>query len=245
MKKIGVVFLILGCFISNVKAASLCNYEEQVELSKSATNIKMTYEEAEGIRKEGTYYPPEGVDLDTYVAKYDYFKLKFVNINENVYVKLENSTNDEIKYIKYEDTDEGIFVIDWEDLTKVTSFSYTIYSSDETRCPNEELKKGVMTVPMYNRYHGNERCTNYPEHDFCQKYVPFDLSGELFYETMESYVLKENNKKDDNVKDTNKNNITDFIKKNKYTLGIGLSSLIVGGVAAGIILAKRRRSRVI
>ena len=245
MRKIGIVFLILVCFISTVKAASLCSYEKQVELSKSAINVKMSFEEEEGVREPGTYYPPEGVDPETYEAKYDYFKLKIVNLDENVYVKLENSTNKDIKYIKYEDTNEGTFEIDWKDLTKVTTFTYTIYTSDKTYCPNEELKKGYLTVPMYNRYHLNDRCAEYPEHKFCQKYVTYDLSGELFYETLDSYILKENDKKNNEKKEESKSGIIGFVKNHKYTLGIGISILIVVGVAAGVLLAKKRRSKVI
>ncbi len=240
MKKIIAILMLAVLFSwTSVDAASVCSYEKQKELSKVASNVKLTYEEAQGIVDPENYHVPEGEDPETFVVYYDYFKIKILNITESIYVKLENSFNDEVKYIKYEDTDEGIFVIDWNNLKDVTTFNYTIYSSSKTECPDEEIRKGVLTTPMLNENYTNVICLEIPDFSLCQKYITTSISEEQFRKKAEAYLEKEEKKEE-------KEEIKEERKKNNTTiLIISASILIVGGGIAFVIARKKRGSRII
>ncbi len=251
MKKIIAVFLMLVVMLSwtSVDAASLCSYERQVELKKIASAVKLTYEEAQEEADPDTYGPPDNYkgDPEDYVLYNSYFKIKVLNLTEDIYIKIENSVNDDVKYIRYEDTDEGTFTLNWKDISKVTTFTYTIYSSDKTLCANEEYRKGIITLPKYNDKHQNVQCLEVPDFYLCQKYISVEVSNEQFYKQIESYKQSKNgadgNKNDEDIK--NENLMANFIKKNKTALIIGLSVLIVGGGVAIVVVTKKRRSRVI
>lgn len=239
-KNIAVIILaVLFSWIS-VDAASLCSYEKQKELSKLASNVKLTYDEMQGIVDPNEYYVPAGEDPETFEVKYDYFRLKIINITEDIYVKLENSTNEEVKYIEYEDTDEGLFVIDWNDLSKVTTFSFTVYSSTKTECPNEEIRKGVLTIRMLNKNYNNVMCSEMPEHELCQKYTTVDVSESEFRKLASEYLEKKNTKKEKQEQKQEK-----VEKKNKKIIIITASLVIVAGGVTYVIVRKKRGSHVI
>lgn len=242
MKKNMAVLLLAVMFSwTSVDAASLCSYDKQKELTKVASSVKIAYEEAQGELEPGTYNPPEGEDPETYVAYYDYFKIKIINVTDDIYVKLENNANDEIKYIEYKDTNEGAYTIDWKDLTKVTTFTYTVYSSSNTECPNEQLFKRVMTVPKLNENYQNVKCLDYPDHSLCKKYITSDISTAKFNKTMEEYIAKQET---EDKKEKEKN---EKAKQNNKTLIIIVATsiiIVVGGVAI-VVARKKRGSRVI
>ena len=240
-KNIAVLLLAVMFSWTSVDAASLCSYDKQKELTKIASNVKFAYEEAQGELEPGTYGAPEGEDPETYVAYYDYFKIKIINVTDDIYVKLENSVNDEIKYIEYKDTDEGTYTINWEDLSSVATFTYTVYSSSKTECPNEQLYRGVKTIPKFNENYQNVKCLDYPDHSLCKKYITSDISTAKFNEVMEAYVAeqkkadKEENKKNEEKKENNK----------KLIIIVATSIIIVVGGVAIVIARKKRGSRVI
>lgn len=239
-KNIAVLLLAVLFSWTSVDAASLCSYEKQSDITKQATNVKITYEEARGELDPSTYLTPEGEDPDTYVAYYDYFKIKILNITEDIYVKLENSSNDEVKYIEYKDTDEGTFTIDWKDLSQTTTFNYTVYSSSNTDCPNENYRTGVMTTRMLNDNYNNILCTDYPEFYLCQKYISTSVSEEKFNELIKSYIEKNKEEKEEQIKKEEEDK-----KNNKLIIIIATSIIIVGGGVAIVIAKKKRGSRVI
>ena len=240
MKKIMLVLMLAVLFSwTSVDALSVCSYEKQKELSKTASNVKVTFEEAEGIVDPENYHVPEGEDPETFVVYYDYFKIKILNLTETIYIKLENSVNDEVKYIRYEDTNEGSFVLDWKNLKEVTTFNYTIYSSTKTKCPNEEIKKGVLTTPMLNGNYTNVICQEIPDFNLCKKYITADISEEKFRQLAEEYLKKQNEKEEKVEKEKEE-------KKNKSTMLIVTTSIvIVGGGIAFVIARKKRGSRII
>lgn len=251
MKEIKAVILCLAALFNmmNVDAASKCSYEKQVELNKTASGVKMTYEEADGVVDPSEYVPLEGFEDDPNAQlHYTYFKISLVNITEDIYVKVENSITEDVKFIEYKDTTNGTFTFDLNNIGNVTMFKYTIYSSTKTDCSNEILIKGTMTTPMYNRYHTDQKCEKIPDFSMCQKYVMTDFTYEDFRKKVDSYIEKQNKKEDKKEKKENEkflNNITNFIKDNKIWFITGGGVLIVGGVVTSVIVIKKRRSRVI
>ena len=239
-KNIAVILLAVMFSWTSVDAASVCSYEKQKEISKDASNVRITYEEAQGIVDPENYHVHEGEDPETFVVYYDYFKIRILNVTESIYIKLENSSNNDVKYINYEDTDEGTFVIDWKDLKKVTTFNYTIYSSTKTECPNEEIKKGVLTTPMLNGNYANAICVEIPEFNLCQKYITTPISEDKFRELAENY-LEKHKKEEQKDKEEKEEK-----QKNKKTILIVTASiLIVGGGIAFVVARKKRGSRII
>ena len=254
MKKFMAVFLMLVVMLSwtSVNAASLCSYERQVELKKIASAVKMTYEEAQEEADPNSYISkseanPEDADEYEEILYNDYFKLKVLNVTEDIYVKIENSINDDVKYIRYVDTNEGTFTIDWKNLSEVATITYTVYSSDKTECANEELRSGLMTLPRYNDNYRNNMCKQVPDYYLCQKYISVNITTVQFYDNVSAYLEKEKGNDENSDLDNARNSfsISEFIKGNKKILIIGLSVLIVGGGVAVVIVTKKRRSRVI
>ena len=241
-KNIAVLMLAVLFSWTSVDAASVCSYEKQKEISKSAANVKITYEEAKAELDPSTYSYPEGADPETYVAYYEYFKIKILNITEDIYLKLENSSNEEVKYIEYKDTDEGTFTIAWENLEDVTTFSYTIYSSTKTGCPDEEFRKGVMTTPKLNEFYTSELCVDIPDYYLCQKYITTNVSSSKFVELAKAENKK--NKKEEIIEKEKKDKEKET-KNIKNIFFVVTSIIIVGGGIAIVIVSKKRRSRIL
>lgn len=248
MKKLRAVILtfllmLLGMNIADAK--SLCSYEEQVKISSEASSVKLTSEEAQGIVDPSTYVPIEGYENDSsYVKYYNYFKVKILNVTENITIKLENDVNDEVKYISYDDTDEGTYTFDWKTTDKVTTFTYTVLASKSTSCLNEKFNTGVFVLPKYNSFSNSQMCENDPDYYLCQKYVSIDFDYEYFEKTMMARINDKTAAKKEEEK-KNETTILEFIKNNKLQVIIGTSVLIVGGVVTIMIVIKKRRRRVI
>lgn len=249
MKKFMAVFLMLVVMLSwtSVDAASLCSYERQVELKKAASAVKLTYEEAQEEVDPDTYGPPDAPVEGDGILYRNYFKIKILNVTEDIYVKLENSYNEDVKYIRYEDTDEGVFSIDWKNTDEVVTFTYTVFTSNKTECVNEKLNSGMFTIPKYNRYHTAVMCKDIPDYYLCQKYITTNITFESFYENVSYYLEK--NKKEEIYKEEKENEntiktITNFIKDKKIFVVVA-SILFVGGVVTTVIVVKKRRSRVL
>lgn len=253
MKKIMAVFSMLVIILSwtSVSAASLCSNERKVELQKMASAVKLTYEEAQEEADPDSYISideanPETIDEYEEILYNDYFKIKILNLNENLYIKLENSLNDDVKYITYDDTIEGNYTLDWKNLNEVVTFTYTIYSSEKTECMNEKIKSGMLTLPKYNRNYTNTMCEEVPDYYLCQKYISVNVTEEQFYDYIMAYTKKESSSNDNADNNGNADfSIIEFLKENKKILIIGLTVLVVGGGIATVIVIKKRRSRVI
>lgn len=234
MKKI-----LLACFLLflsfNVNA-EVCSYTEKANYSKLASNVKVTYEEYEEDVDPDSYTP--GDSSGDVIPKALYFKIKILNVTDDLYVKLENSVNKETKYITYKDTDEGTYTLDWIDLDNVATLTYTIYASEKTICSGEKLKTGTLTLPRYNQYHDMLVCEDIKDFYLCEKYVAIPDENGYFSKKIEEY--KKTLGKDDNG-DTKPDKEKE--KKNyKKVAIIGISILVVAGGATIYLVENKRRS---
>lgn len=247
MKKFMAVFLMLVVMLSwtSVNAASLCSYERQVELKKIASAVKLTYEEAQEEADPNSYISPESGEQE--ILYVDYFKLKILNISEEIYVKIENSKNDEVKYIRYEDTNEGTFTLDWKDLSEVVTFTYTIYTSEKTECLNEKLFSGIISIPMKNRFYTKAICSEIPEYDLCHKYTTINVDYNKFEESVNAYLEKKLGDEEDEKHDglTFGNKLEKFVNTNKNVLLMCASIIFVVGVVTIVVVIRKRRSKVL
>lgn len=250
MKRFGKMLLfvltILFLQVNVVNAASKCDYNEQVELNNLAADIKVTYEEAEGEIDPSLIIGASGA---TEPATYYYFKVLIYNLPDNLYLKITNDVNDEVKYLHYSNAKDGVIEFDWEDLNKVANFTITVYSSANSSCPNEEYRVIYLTLPRYNEYSARAKCTDKESFYYCQKYITTE--EEIDEKTFEEKLLafeSEEIIKHEQEEEANKNWIDRFIdtiKENKITVGIASTIIVIGGVVAIVIVIKKRRSRLI
>ena len=228
------MILALGCL--KVKAASTCSYKEQAALNKEAANIKATYEE------QTEYYMTQGCNMESCAATEYYFKISVLNLSKNFYIIVKNANDSSMEFLSYSLADNGIVSFNNKNIMETNTYTFTVYSSDETGCPNEKYRTFTLKTPRYNEYSTYVQCEKSPEFEMCQKYVNFDIDYYDFAEKVEEY----NNKK---ITEEQEKNISfiqkvfNFIDNNKKAITIlGVTGfVIVGGVT--IFIIKRRKDR--
>lgn len=250
MKKIGklVLAVLIAVFssVAAVNAASKCSYDEQAELNNAVANIKVSYEEAEGVIPEEEMLPNDSGETGS--ATYNYFKISVYNLTEDFYVKITNDYNAEVKYLYYKDNVSGVVTYDWFDIDRVTNFKLTFYSSNTTSCSNEEYRIANLITPRYNDFSLSSSCIGNEDFYLCQKYT---TEAEMdFTEFSKELELFENDKIDEEGKEveqelTWQDNVVNFIKENKIAIAIISTIIVVGGVVTTVIVIKKRRSRLI
>lgn len=247
MKKKVVVLLagILNLLSCNVVHASVCSYEEQASLNKIAGNVKLVYEE--GLEKvDESLYAPTVETVGEVELYREYFKLIFTNITKDIYVKIMNDYNDEVKYIRYQDTDDGMYTLNWYNLDDVVNFTYEVYSSDETGCRNEKYFTNYLVTPMYNEFSDKIICEGINDFLPCQKYVTVKMDYSEQYKKIVEYVEEQENENSTNEK--NKSwfeKIGDFVKEHKVAFIAGGSILVIAGVAIVVVKIRRKRENVL
>jgi len=251
MKKFGRLLLVLVAVIflqiNVVNAASKCDYAEQVELNNAVANIKVSYEEAiEEIVYEADEFSEFGEDL---VIKSEYFKIIAYNLTEDLYLKITNDYNGEVKYITFNDSESGTAIYEWKNLDKVTDFTIRVYSSNKTNCPNEEYRVMYLTTPKKNTFVDSAQCTGNEDFYLCKKYITEEknIDNATFYSELEKFK-KDNQIKQDALEEENnkswQDNVVNFIKENKITIGIVSTLIVVGGVVTIIVVVKKQRRKI-
>lgn len=245
-----ILFTIISFIILNSTCYAECTNKDKVLLGKIAAQVKVSYEEVEEPYPKGTFLPPEGYegDPEEYVVNKLYFKINAVNITNDVYVKITNNVNSDTKTIKYSDTDNGVYSFNQTDLSKVTTYNYTIYGSIDSSCYDTEIRKGVITLPKFNPVASTMICSTLKDNALCQKYLSADYDYEYIVSSLNKILDKQ--KKGDEKKNIKKNEspikkVTNFINKNKKAVLItGISTATIVGIVI-VILIRRKRSRVL
>lgn len=239
-----VLLIILMLFVPLVNAEE-CSNAEKVSLGKEALSVKINYVEAQKAFKSDEIYPPDGHENDeNYVAYYNYFKINFYNITENISVELENKDTKEKITIDYKDTNEGFFQYDYYDINEVTKFNYTIYASYRTNCSREVLKNGDLNLPAFNPYHEYAKCKLLDNFPLCKKYLNTNITYEKFMTEIDKALEKKENKKNQNTKkeDGFIVAIKKFIEENKTTVLIGsIVFVVIIGIVVVVVIRKKRR----
>ena len=217
--------------------ASTCSNEEQSNLKKSSSNIGTTYKEAQKEIDPSLYFTNEELGEDPEYI--DYFEVIFSDITKDFYIKITNDYNDEIKFIRYQDTNDGIYSFDWENTDKITKFKYEVYSSAETSCPDEKYYTGYIVLPKYNDFSNRVMCEGIDDFPACYKYITSDIDPiEQEKQITEYLKLKEKKKKKKQQKEARK--IGNFIGNHKAII-ITCSIIVTAGVAIAIVCKKRKR----
>lgn len=235
MKKLLIFLGIFFSFTINVNAASLCSYKEQVTLNQKAANVKANYEVATITRQ----FEDAAVDIEV-------FRISIINMTEDFYVEVSNNIDNTKWDFDYDDTDDGIVSFDW-DSEEMTAFTFKVYTSSKTGCPDEVIKTIPLTTPRYNKYSNMAICDDIPEFSLCQRYVTTkEISQEDFLEKVDEYRTGEIDK---NGNELNKNqnvltNVLNFIKEYKWIfVSVLLVCFLIGGYFAVKKIKKIRNQR--
>lgn len=236
MKKILLIFIVLFSFNIHASAASICSYKEQTELNSKAANIKVSYEEKEIIL--------HNEDMDTTKKV---FEISIFNIIEDFYVIVKNNKNNSEMLFRGSDTTDGIAKFTWDDLSEVANFTFQVYTTEKTNCPDERFKTIYLTTPRYNIYYDREICSKLKEFYLCEKYVTFDeVDANEFSIKLKEYQEEiskiDNNKEEDNKTNDKDISLTDNIFKFLDTYKF----IIIGGlliVLAILYVVNRKKTK--
>lgn len=246
-------FTLMFCFtIQNVKAASTCSYEEQVELNNLASTVKTGYEIKRVVTDmDGNILSnikEEEVTEDSAYVLSTRLQVYVTNITNDIYIKITSDKGLDKTY-KFSDTNNGEVNFDGGDLTEIVNYQVTVYSNKE-HCSDELYRTIDFVTPMKNPYSSFTDCEAIPNYEYCQQYIttPF-LATE--YEIQSSidkeYQKTIQQKKEEEVQKEKSffEKLQDFYNKNKIILYSILGVVVIAGVLTTIVILKKRRSRIL
>lgn len=241
------VALLSFCFVVNVNAAE-CSYEKQVELNNIASTVKATYEEVEIDTGETTIVTENTEEHkmgDVIKITKPGFAVKILNISNDIGVTIEDSYSNSKTYY-YSDTDNGSLTLEAVPADDVITYTISVFGFTND-CAGTELRTITVVTPVYNSYSEYLACDNYPEYEYCQKYLTTntDISFDKFTEGLNQYANQIENNQKVEEENTNKNSIMDFIKKNKQVIILIISVLAVISLIIIIIFMIRKKKRII
>ncbi len=241
MKK--TIILLTMLLIPTIVSAQ-CSTEETVALKDGINLISVDFVQETievEIKESDIQIWDENSVLTGMVEELEILKVNILNLTEDYYIVITNTSTGEEKIVNYSDTNAGSYNYTVENNTNVNQYTYKIFSSGNTGCPDEEVGVKYLTVPKQNVYHYYTVCENYPEEDICQKYVTFDdLDEETFFEKINA--LEE--EKEDTSKEDDKateNSFLNFLNEYKVILIIVGGVLLVGTVITVLVVRNKRR----
>ncbi len=233
-KKLLIVLSILSFIIvPNVKAA--CSYKEQADLNKEASYVKVGYEI---VTEEMKVSMPETEESTT--IQYEIFRVNILNLTENFYVTVTNNVNKDNKKYYFSNSVNGVISFNWDDLDKVTTMTFKVYSSSQTNCKDELYRTIYLTLPRYNSYSSTSLCKD-SKSSVCEKFVTFD---KITYDEFMTRYSKSESEQASNGTNTNNNGVIngESIARNNTYLYIGLGAVAVILVIAAVVRSKKRKS---
>lgn len=254
MKKLRVfIFTLALFFVSSSYVYAVCDATETNELNSFAVNVSVDYEAiTEEYIPDESFNPPDGMTMDEmedYVVTRNLFLIYISNLTEDLYVTVENDVTGETQTYYYDDSENGVITIRQEDLTNITNYTVTVYSSDATNCPGTELATHYLTTPMYNYLSEYDVCEGAEDFYLCYEYLAVDLVGfDDFISLVEDYKAgKVDNNGEEIVPDEEEDNggFFEFISDHKVAVIVVCAVIVVGGVLVTVIIVKRRRSKMI
>lgn len=176
-----IVLLFLCFFVTTRVNAETCSNKELNSLKEKAINIKVTYDLYDSTYNENHLY---------------YFNVLITNFDKDFYIV--DSDGQEFKYMDDLEHD-GIRVL--RSVKEGTKYDFTLYTSNETKCPDNKIITKSITLPYYNDYSQREECKGIEEFALCQKYYGGVIDSEDYFKTqVEKYrksLVDNSNKKND------------------------------------------------
>lgn len=176
-----IVLLFLCFFVTTRVNAETCSNKELNSLKEKAINIKVTYDLYDSTYNENHMY---------------YFNVLLANFDKDFYIV--DSDGQEFRYMENLE-DNGVRVL--RSVKEGTKYDFTLYTSNETKCPDNKIITKSITLPYYNDYSQREECKGIEEFALCQKYYGGVIDSEDYFKTqVEKYrksLVDNSNKKND------------------------------------------------
>lgn len=175
------LLLLLGILVVALpnEVFASCDYKTQNELKTASANVDAKYEIKKIITDyNGVEHPEISEEIattrDSGYMKTTIVTLNIVNITNDLYFKLENTT-DNIQETHYaNDLENGVYKITVPDVDKIREYKITIYTS-KSDCLNEELRTITIKTPKFNEFSGLGFCENSDKY-YCQEYITEELN---------------------------------------------------------------------
>lgn len=226
-------FLMMLSF--NVKAASTCSSEREMELSSLANNVNVDYINYEKAMDDGML---EGEEVGTSPA----FYIRVYNLSSDLNLKVNLDGSKNYTYVSSTDAaDDGVIYLDNSFADSINNYNLTIRSND-SNCQNEVLRTITITLPMFNYFYVNGECEANADFYLCQEFTTTDYSDvkySTFTSELETY--KEEKAKEEAKKSTITYKTFNFVKTYKWFFIAG--GIIILGVIITIIIIKKKRSK--
>lgn len=247
----GLFLLALLFLVPNyVKAASSCSYSEQAELNEIVSHVNANYEVVEV--SMGEYYDVDHFGDEGYETVKEHFvkgfNIHILNITEDIYVKVSNNVNAEVKTYHYKDTQDGIATFQTLDNERLVTYTIEVYSNKYS-CAGEMYRKFTLTTPLYNNYAERPQCEGNEEFYYCQEFINSEnITFNEFIDKFSEFYAQKQEEEEKRLEEENKSfldKMKDFYNHNKiviYSIG---GVIVVMGVATAVVLIKKRRSRVL
>ena len=234
MKKVLVILSILLLGMNNVKADS-CSDSELAKLRSEAENVKVSYDELEDAFDY--VVPADDGNPSKTIKAYRYsIKMNVYNITNNIYVVETNDKNNDEKYIKYSDTENGKYSFTSDDNKNYINYTFKVYSNTNN-CSAKLLRTITIKKPKYNDNYAYVICKENPEVPICKRFITEDINMEGKDLVSEVNKYLEDEKNSDNKSGSN----LDFFVNNKWYFIGAIGGLIAVWIAYVIINKERGR----
>lgn len=164
-----------------------CNQNDSKKLKEAANKITFDF-----AKKETRYE----CDDETVCASYTReIEVTIKNIPENVYVKLNNFSTEDVfeKKVTYQDTQNGEYKFISPNFSNPEEVYVTVYSLNES-CKDEIVRKLSIMIPVFNYYRDTMICNIEAIKDFehCSEFTIEKVSSSKFKLDLKEYVKKNN-----------------------------------------------------
>ena len=233
-----------------VQAESSCSYSEQAEINDIVANVKASYEVVEIYG--GKAYDVDNPNPDGTFPEVDYylkaFNINIMNITEDIYVKVSNNLNHEVKTFRYSNTQNGTAYFQTNEVESLVTYTIKVYSNKYS-CAGEMFREFALMTPQYNNYSERPACKLNPDFYYCQEFLPSEnISFSEFQTKIKEYQEEKQKKEEEEKQNENKkfvDKLKDFYENNKLIIYSSGIIIVVAGVATTVILVKKKRSRVL
>lgn len=230
------IIMLLMMVIPAVNAEE-CTYKDRANINAIAKEVKAQYEIKTGILDPNAYL--ENVEE----IKYEYLETSIYNLSEELYVIIKNDINDTQITVNYQDTMEGTYSFKWENEEEIVTYSFEIYSSGLTNCPNEKLKVLSLKIPKRNPYSSMAICSDAKNLNLCAPYITFK---EPTIDELNSQILKykngEINESSEEIKEQEKTFI-EVLKDNKIIVIASSVFILFIVIGAVLMINKKNKTR--
>lgn len=156
MRKVNLIlFSILCLFIFTFKVDAVCNDKA---LNEWAMSAKVEYEEDNGYKDK---------DGNVLREKEFLYLLHVTPYNEKGVVMVDDSYSEKEYEVEYDDIYKHYVLGSMVHMEERT-YTFTLYGSSDSSCPNERLRTIEYTVPAYNPYSRTKYCIDHPTEDICK-----------------------------------------------------------------------------